>query len=177
MARYSAERVSRSLRAGERAASTTERGRACEDLGLYLFEKFPGVTLVARDELDAFHAVETDLVFTNDIARSGLYFLEPVLIVECKNYATSSVSSQDVTYFAARLSAKGARSGVLLTTTRVSGAQGTAGVHALETALVQGVTILVIDRGHLESVDTTEQLLATLMNQFVNYRVRGTLLA
>lgn len=176
MARYSASRVSAYLRSGGRASSTTAQGRACEDLGEYLFGKFSGVDLVARDQLDAFGAMETDLVFTNNAARSGLYFLEPVLIVECKNYSSSKVSSEDVAYFASRLSSKGARSGVILTTTTVSGAQGSAGIRAMEVALAQGTTVLLIDGTHLNGLDSTESLLATLMNQVVHFRTHGTLL-
>ncbi|MFB7844058.1 restriction endonuclease [Microbacterium sp. NPDC056052] len=176
VARYSANRVSDFLHAGRRAPSTTAQGRACEDLGEYLFGKFTGVDLVARDQLDAFGAMETDLIFTNNAVRSGLYFLEPVLIVECKNYANAKVSSEDVAYFASRLKSKGARSGVILTTTTVSGAQGHAGIHAMEVALAQGTTILLIDGTHLVGLDSTESLLATLMNQMVHFRTHGTLL-
>lgn len=176
LARYSSNRVASYLRAGRRALTTTAQGRACEDLGEYLFGKFSGVELVARDQLDAFGAMETDLVFTNNSARSGLYFLEPVLIIECKNYASNKVSSAEVAYFASRLASKGARSGVILTTTTVSGAQGSAGIHALEVALSQGITILLIDREHLSALDSTESLLATLMNQMIHFRTYGTLL-
>lgn len=176
VARYSQSRVSGFLRAGERAASTTAQGRACEDLGEYLFGKFSGVDLVARDQMDAFGAMETDLVFTNNSVRSGLYFLEPVLIVECKNYSRTKVSAEDVTYFAARLASKGARSGVMLTTTTISGSQGRAGIRAIEVALAQGTTVLLVDREHLGALETTESLLATLMNQVIHFRTHGTLL-
>ena len=176
MARYSASRVSGFLQSGSQATSTTAQGRACEDLGEYLFGKFSGIDLVARDQLDAFGAMETDLVFTNNAVRSGLYFLEPVLIVECKNYAKTKVSSEDVAYFASRLASKGARSGVILTTTTVSGEQGHAGIRAMEVALAQGTTVLLIDGEHLNALDTTESLLATLMNQIVHFRTHGTLL-
>lgn len=174
MANFNQRRIDQILARGREAASTTARGRACEDLGGYIFGKFAGVKQVGRNVLDAFGAAETDLVFTNDSRLSGLYFLEPVVIVECKNYSMSNVSAQEVTYFAARLQQKGARSGVMLTTTTISGGQGVAGVHAIEAALVQGVSILVVDAEVISSLTTTQDLTSTLMGQMVALRMRGT---
>lgn len=175
MPAYSQRKISSFITRGALAGTTTARGRACEDLGEYIFTKFRGVELVFRDQLDAFGGAETDLVFRNVVHESGLYFLEPVLIVECKNYSLASVSSQDVEYFASRLAHKGARSGIILTTTRISGGTGRAGVHALEVALVGGITILVIDADAITSLTSTESLTVSLFNQLVAFRTLGTL--
>lgn len=175
MASYSRRVIDGLLARGMKASSTTAQGRSCEDLGKYVFSKFPGVELVHQNVLDAFGATETDLVFTNDRTRSGLHFLDPVLIVECKNYATSSVSSADVAYFSTRLRQKGAQIGILVTTTRVSGGTGHAGGWALESALIDGVTVLVIDRRHLDDLTTTNALAVMLLSQLVGYRSLGTL--
>lgn len=175
VARISQAKVQGFLSQGAIATSTTGTGRACEDLGEYIFAKFPGVTCVARNALDIFGSAETDLVFTNDATKSGLYFLEPVLIIECKNYATSNVSSADISYFATRLRDKGARSGIILTTTSISGTTARAGIHAVETALVNGVTILVINAEHLSTLSDTQSLLTVLNEQLVELRVSGTL--
>lgn len=175
VATYSTNKVRRFLSSGVSAASTTARGRSCEDLGVYIFEKFAGVELVASNALDGFGAAETDLVFTNDSNRSGLYFLEPVLIVECKNYSTFNVSSADVTYFATRLRQKGARSGIILTTTSLSGSDGFAGHHAIEAALIDGVTILIINRALIDALTDTSSLLGELNRQIIQLRVSGML--
>lgn len=174
MANFSPSRVGGFIAKGAAAASNTARGRSCEDLGQYIFERFTGVELVSRNELDAFGAAETDLAFRNEVHRSGLHFLEPVLIVECKNYSIANVSSHEVAYFATRLRQKGARSGVILTTTAISGHQGYAGVHQLEASLIEGITILVIDADILGRLTSTQDLTATLFAQLVGFRTSGT---
>jgi hypothetical protein len=175
MANFSRRVIDGYLARGANASTTTAQGRSCEDLGEYIFSKFPGVELVHRNVLDAFGATETDLVFTNDRTRSGLHFLDPVLIVECKNYATSNVSSADIAYFATRLRQKGAQTGVLVTTTSVSGGTGHAGGWALESALIDGVTVLVVDGNQLSNLSTTSALAVKLLAQLVGYRSLGTL--
>ncbi|MBI3640018.1 MAG: hypothetical protein HY223_06860 [Thaumarchaeota archaeon] len=68
-------------------SSTTEKGRQLEDAFCYIFEKIPGVSLEGRNVRNRSKIHEIDLIFWNDQARNGLYFLPPVIAVECKNWA------------------------------------------------------------------------------------------
>ena len=57
------ECVAKLLAAGDNAATMAARGRALEDLIVYLFELVPGITLSARNALNAFQAEEIDVAF------------------------------------------------------------------------------------------------------------------
>jgi hypothetical protein len=163
VAAISTSRVQRFLTAGDAAESTTEKGRALEDAVAYVFGRVPGVALYDRNRIDVFGCAEVDLFFTNDALRSRLGFLDWGLIVECKNLARP-VGSADVDYFRTRLQDKGARSGILVAAGGLSGDSGTHAHHAIENGLSHGVHILVITRKDLESLPTTDELVALLLS-------------
>lgn len=58
--------VAKLLADGDSALTTTARGRALEDLIAYLFELVPGISVTARDQLNAFQAEEIDVAFWNE---------------------------------------------------------------------------------------------------------------
>lgn len=78
MARISQTRIRQFLHRSDNAQTTTERGRALEDLICYLFEKLPGIALTARDVLNTFDTEEIDVAFWNDRHPRGLYFLPDI---------------------------------------------------------------------------------------------------
>jgi hypothetical protein len=57
------QRVAQLLADGDRATTTTARGRALEELVVYLFELVPGLSVTARNALNAFQAEEIDVAF------------------------------------------------------------------------------------------------------------------
>jgi hypothetical protein len=50
------------------------KGRALEDLVVYLFSKVPGLILTARNSTNAFDSEELDVAFWNERKRNGLHF-------------------------------------------------------------------------------------------------------
>ncbi|MGW6196951.1 restriction endonuclease [Kribbella sp. NPDC055110] len=174
MAVIAAGRVAGFLQHGDVASSTTAKGRALEDAVAYLFGRMPGLTLFARDEIDVFGCAEVDLCFSNDHLKSQLGFLDWGLIIECKNLARP-VGSADVDYFRTRLRDKGARSGLLVAAGGLTGGQGTHAFHAIETALSDGVHILVLTREEIERVRTTQELAGLLLGRYMELKSRGTL--
>jgi hypothetical protein len=82
---------------GTTAATTTDQGRALEDLVCYLFEAVPGIAVTERNVVNAFGTEEIDVAFWNDQPRRGLWFLPTALLVECKNWSRP-VGSDEIAY-------------------------------------------------------------------------------
>ena len=59
MARISQVKIGEYFARGDNAQTTTEKGRALEDLTCYLFERVPGITITRRNELNVFQSEET----------------------------------------------------------------------------------------------------------------------
>jgi hypothetical protein len=55
--------VAKLLAAGDSAPTMAARGRALEDLIIYVFELVPGIILTQRNKLNAFEAEEIDVAF------------------------------------------------------------------------------------------------------------------
>ena len=96
MARISKARVARAFREGGTATTAAERGRALEDLLVYLFRKIAGIRLVRRNALTMDMSSEIDLVLRND--KSALDFLPNALLFESKNWK-GRVDSASVSFF------------------------------------------------------------------------------
>jgi hypothetical protein len=106
MTAIDSERVAALLKAGDDAASSAERGRALEDLIAYLFELIPGITVTARNEMNAFAAEEIDIAFWNDGSPDGLAFFDHLVIVECKNWS-SPIGYPEMAIFNDKLQSRG----------------------------------------------------------------------
>jgi hypothetical protein len=172
MARLSRVRITRELARGDVATTSHEKGRALEDLVQYLLERVPGVTFHERDVTDFFGIQETDLIFRNDFRRSPLPFSDFRLVIECKN-SDSPVSAQEVQYFAHRLRMRACNVGILVAAYGLTGTPGTYAYLEITQALADGRQILVITRADLESLATTEDLVAVLeqrLMDLVTYR-------
>src|SRR5882724_1024518 len=111
MATLSQSKIRRFLAQGDNATTTTEKGRALEDLICYIFGKIPGISVTARNENNVFHSEEIDVVFWNEKTRNGLDFLPNLLFVECKNWAVP-IGSAEVREFESKLRGKGLTFGV-----------------------------------------------------------------
>jgi hypothetical protein len=81
------QRIAKFLADGDCATTTTARGRALEELVAYLFELVPGVSVTARNTLNAFQAEEIDVAFWNEGEPGGLRMFDHILLVECKNWS------------------------------------------------------------------------------------------
>src|SRR5450759_4703930 len=166
MAAINQRRVRALLSNGDSATTTAAKGAALENTVAYVFGRVAGVDLYDRNAIDAFGCAEADLIFANDWQRSGLNFLDFALIVECKNLARP-VGFAHVEYFRLRLTAKGARTGVLVAAGGLTGGPGLHAHHAVETALTHGCHILVVTRDDLESLRDTSELGDLLLERFM----------
>jgi Restriction endonuclease len=164
------------LRVGDTATSNSERGRALEDLIAYLFELIPGISVTARNELNAFGAEEIDVAFWNEGDPEGLRNFDHLILVECKNW-TAPVGYPELAIFLDKLQSRGRPLGILVAAHGITGeaADLTAAHSVLARALSQGREILVITRQEIEHLMETAQLVDLLKRKRAQLAVSGTI--
>ncbi|HYL65624.1 MAG TPA: hypothetical protein VEU72_00560 [Nitrosopumilaceae archaeon] len=146
-----------------------KHGRQLEDLACYIFENIPGFTLEARNLYDKYSGLETDLIFWNDQTRSGLYFLPPIIPIECKNWSTP-VAGIDLSWFAGKLRNKALRFGIVFARSGITGneSEGRDGYGAIQQILHDGCQMIVITGEDLENITDTDQIVELLKQKFCN---------
>ena len=175
MAKFSPKRILAMFDAGELAATTTERGRALEDLICYIFQKVPGIEIAKRNALNYFHTEEVDVALWNNPHSNGLYFLPNIILIECKNWS-NPVGSQEVAYFSQRLQNRGRDYGVLVAANGITGvpADLTDANYEIAMALTRGIHIVVLTRSEIESLVDTAQLVNLMKEKLCELAVSGT---
>jgi hypothetical protein len=170
MAAYSSRKIDALLAAVDGALTTDAKGTALEELSRYVFERVAGVTCISKNILDGRRAHELDLAFWIDQPRSLLYFLEAILIVECKATGTP-VGSDEVGWFVRKLQVRGARYGVLVALTGITGkADGVSSAHSeiLDALVRDGIKILMLTRTEISALKDTEGLSNHLRRQLLD---------
>ena len=169
MAPYSHRQIEWMLRAVDTARTADAKGDALEELSKYLFEKVRGVECSGRNILDAPRAHELDLAFWNDQRVSPLYFLDAVLVVECK--ATGSpVGSNAVGWFVLKLQDRGARHGILVALNGITGSANrktSAHSEVLNALVRSGIRILLLTRSEILTLTDGDSLSSLLQRKLL----------
>ena len=63
MSSYSRRLIKHHLERADKARTTSGKGKALEDLALYLFTNIPGVSHARRNKKNQYHTEEIDLAF------------------------------------------------------------------------------------------------------------------
>ena len=74
--------IRRHFIAGEAAPTAQQKGDCLEAIAKLLFEAVPGLELVDTKSVNSTNSIEIDLVFLNNLHRSGFPDLERFLLVE-----------------------------------------------------------------------------------------------
>jgi hypothetical protein len=91
---------------GKNASTTTEKGKALEDLICYVFGLVPGISITRRNTMNAFDTEEIDVALWNERDPAGIPFMQEIILVECKNWS-NAVGSMEVNWFDAKLRNRG----------------------------------------------------------------------
>jgi hypothetical protein len=177
MAKYSPGQISDYLRDGDLASTTSQKGKAFEDLACYLFSKVPGIIITQRNTLNSFETEEIDVAFFNTKkVKGGLYFLPHIFLVECKNWS-GPVSSIEVNWFASKLESRSIEIGVLIAAQGITGNPDERNRAHFEIAkyLAKKIHIIVITRQEIEQLTGTEQLVYLIQRKLTELSVAGTL--
>lgn len=168
--------VAKLLADGDSALTMTARGRALEDLIAYLFELIPGISVTARDQLNAFQAEEIDVAFWNEGDPAGLRLFDQILLVECKNW-TARAGYPELALFNDKLRSRGRPLGIFVAAAGITGdaVTRTAAHGVLSAALREGREIIVITRREIEDLEDTDQLVLLLKKKRAQLAVSGTI--
>lgn len=160
---------------GAAGVTTTDQGRALEDLVCYLFESIPGIEVTERNVVNPFRTEEIDVAFWNNQPRRGLWFLPTTLLVECKNW-NRPVGTAEVAYFVRKLQNRGLDLGFLVATRGVTGSavELTDAHFEIASALGDGVRVVVLDRDEIESLAHSDQLVRLVKRKLCMLAVQGT---
>lgn len=157
------------LEESDNAATADEKGDKLEHLIRYIFDKIPGVSFYEKNILDQNRAHELDLAFWNLQSQSSICFLDPVIIIECKN-TNRPLSSDGVGWFVRKLQDRGVSYGILVTLSGVTGQ--TDEVHNAHSEILSaltrdGIKVLLIDRQELLSLSNTDDLVDLLKTKIL----------
>ena len=177
MVRISQQVMQQHFQRGENASTTTEKGRALEDLICYVFGKVPGIEITMRNSLNAFNTEEIDVALWNAKTLGGIYFLPHILLIECKNWS-NPVGSAEVSYFISRLQNRGVDHGILIAVSGITGnsTELTDANFQIATALSKGTHIIVISKQELTSLRDTGNLVKLIKEKLCELAVSGTVL-
>jgi hypothetical protein len=176
MPRYSRKRIRDFLDRSDGAASPDEKGDILEQLTRYVFEQIPGVTFHGKNILDGKRAHELDVVFWNNQPKSDLWFIDAIVIVECKNTA-HPVGSQQVGWFVRKLQDRGAAHGILVALDGITGndVAGNSARSEVVSALVRDkIRVMVVTREELLALGTTNDLVNLLQQKLLQLTLQGT---
>ncbi len=176
MSKYSQQKVRDFLSRTDNASTSDEKGDIFEDLVIYIFNKIPGVNFESKNILNRTHSRELDLAFWNEQPNSSLFFLDPILIIECKNHSTP-VGSSDVSWFADKLRNAGANSGILFSSSGITGSRdGTSSAHSivLDVFTRDQILLLIISREELLSLNTTDDLKNLMRYKYTSLKLKQT---
>ena len=167
--------IARLFRIGEQAPTAIARGRALEELIAYLFELIPGISITARNHLNALEAEEIDVAFWNEGEPDGLRMFDHLIVVECKNWS-GRVGYAELAVFNDKLTSRGGPLGILVAANGITGdpAAMTAAHSVIARALANGREILVRTRLEIESLADTDQLVRMLKRKRAQLAVAGT---
>lgn len=164
------------LASGDAATTTTERGRALEDVIVYVFGSIPGVAVSMRNALNAFNSEEIDVAFWNDGDAAGLRFFDPLLLVESKNWSVP-VGSHELLVFDHKLMSRARPIGIFVAASGITGdpVERSAAHNVLAQALMQQREIIVVTRRELETLADTDELVLLLKKKRAQLVVSGTI--
>ncbi|WP_431293397.1 restriction endonuclease [Pedobacter sp. P26] len=165
MSKFSTIRIKELLEKSDAAKLPDHKGAALEELGCYLFGKMKGLELYGKNKFNKSGSRELDIIFTNDRRTSELHFLDGFIPIECKN-TTKKTTSDQVNWFANKVSDTTCRYGILLTLSGVTGKDETEAAKSEIMRAVSkfGIGILVLTRAEILDMRSTLDL-ANLLQQ------------
>lgn len=162
--------------AGTAAGTTTDQGRALEDLICYLFGLVPGIAITRRNQTNVFNTEEIDVALWNDLDPAGFNFLPNIILIECKNWS-SRVGSGEVNWFDSKLRNRGLDFGILVATRGITGDANelTAAHSVIAAALRERRRLVIVTTGELLTLANTGELTHLLKEKLCDLAVRGAI--
>nr|WP_251009749.1 restriction endonuclease [Bacillus sp. ISL-39] len=124
--------------------------------------------------MNTFNTEEIDVALWNDQSKKGLYFLQNIILIECKNWS-NAVSSNEVSWFAHKLESRGLDFGILIAVNGITGNSEdfTRANSIIAHHLVKGRKIIIINRNEIEQLDNTDNLSLLIKEKLCELAVAG----
>jgi hypothetical protein len=177
MAKYSRQKISTLLSQSDNAEISDAKGAILEELVRYLFEKVSGISFYGANILDGVRAHELDVIFSNDQRSSELYFLDFIIITECKN-TSDRTGSAEVRWFIDKLQDRGVKTGILISLSGITGeSDGVSSAHSeiINALNRDGTRVLVIKRDDIQSFTTSDDLVSLLKRKIMRLTLERTI--
>lgn len=174
MANYSNQTLAGHLDICDNGGNNQIKGKAFEDLACYLFETIPGVSIAARNQMNAYNNEEIDVAIWNDKSRYGLNFLPNIVLIECKNWS-SPVSSIEVNWFCQKIASRGLDFGILIANNGITGNADdlNAAHNTISFHLAQKRKIIVITRAEIDALSNTGEMVNLIKQKLCLLAVSG----
>ena len=136
----------------------------------------PGISIAKRNALNDFSSEEIDVAFWNKKSKKGLYFLDDIVIIECKNWS-SPVGSSEVAWFDTKIKHRGLSFGVLIAANGVTGSASdrSAAHQIIAAALVEKRRMVVVTTHEIRDLGSSDDLVVMLQEKLCELAVAGTL--
>jgi Restriction endonuclease len=166
----------RLMATGQNAQTTTDKGRALEDLICYVFGLVPGIAITRRNTLNVFNSEEIDVALWNEKDPTGIPFMQEIILVECKNWS-AAVGSAEINWFDAKLRNRGLNYGILVAASGITGDSHdlTAAHQVVAGALREQRRLLVITADQLLQLPDTDALVYLIKEKLCDLAVSGTI--
>jgi hypothetical protein len=176
MTSYDSIKINEFIDKGTNATTTTEKGKALEDLVVYIFEKIPGVEIYETDVMNFHLTEELDVVLWNEKEENGLKNFPEIIFIECKNLATN-VSTHDLAYFITKVRNKGLNFGILIASIGITGSENrsTRAHFEIPLALRDGIRIIVITIEDIVNLSNVNDLLFLIKSKICRLHVKGSI--
>lgn len=171
---YDREKIAQIIKESAESNQTYEKGKLFEDLACYLFETIPGIEIAQRNAMNQYNTEEVDVSIWNDGAADGLYFLNTLFLVECKNWS-SAVESVDVNWFATKVEDRGLDFGILLAANGITkeNSEIKRAQSILTGYLRKHIRIIVIDKEEILGLETTDDMIFLIKRKICELVVNG----
>ncbi len=159
--------ITRILDNAASAPHTDAKGKAYEELAVYLFESIPGC-YTEHDVTSVFQSEQVDVAVGNDKRADGVPILPYVMLVECKDWS-SPVNSTVVGYFTNILANRSVELGILIAANGITGDRRSfTNAHALgPPGMARGIKIIVVTTDEIARLTCTSDWIDLLKRRFL----------
>lgn len=176
MSYYDSQKVIEIIDKGNNSSKAIDKGRALEELVVYIFDKIPGIEIYETDVMNYHLTEEVDVVLWNEKDENGLKNFPEIIFIECKNLA-GKVSTRDLSYFITKLRNKGLNFGIMIASLGITGSESksTRAHFEMPLALKEGIRIIILTIDDILNLNNVDDLLKLIKSKICRLHVKGSI--
>ncbi len=144
------------------------KGDSLEIFIAELFTLVPGLKFPRNKVVNRKKSEELDVVFWNSKSPDGLYFMEHILFIECKNWS-KKVGAGEVRDFRSKLKDRNNKSGLFVAANGITGNMEklTSAHDVIDKAFTDGTQIIVITLNELKTLSSVAELILLIQDKIL----------